>query len=106
MPEGSFSNGVYKVNDRKELKQRLGEIFQQSALVLAQEYFYTDFDFFSDVHLFDNDDYYILKKGDEIIAGIQANPVHWKIKSLPGASGKFLVNMHTAFPDLRKLSTQ
>ncbi|WP_439135750.1 RimK family protein [Pseudomaricurvus sp.] len=44
MPEGSFSNGVYKAADREALKQRLTELFQQSALVLVQEYLYTDFD--------------------------------------------------------------
>lgn len=44
MPEGSFSNGVYKAADRDALLQRLVELFQQSALVLVQEYLYTDFD--------------------------------------------------------------
>ncbi|GAB3097504.1 RimK family protein [Aestuariicella hydrocarbonica] len=44
MPEGSFSNGVYKAADRAALRQRLTELFQQSALVLVQEYLYTDFD--------------------------------------------------------------
>ncbi|MBU3069333.1 RimK family protein [Aestuariicella sp. G3-2] len=44
MPEGSFSNGVYKAADRDALRQRLVELFQQSALVLVQEYLYTDFD--------------------------------------------------------------
>lgn len=44
MPEGSFSNGVYKAADRSALRERLEELFQQSALVLVQEYLYTDFD--------------------------------------------------------------
>tara|TARA_R110000824_G_scaffold336_1_gene1719 strand:- start:137521 stop:138975 length:1455 start_codon:yes stop_codon:yes gene_type:complete len=44
MPEGSFSRGVFKVSNRKELKQRLNELFAESALVLAQEYLYTEFD--------------------------------------------------------------
>lgn len=44
MPEGSFSNGVYKAADRDALRLRLAELFQQSALVLVQEYLYTDFD--------------------------------------------------------------
>ena len=44
MPEGSFSKGVYKVNDRDELKQHLNELFKESALVLVQEYLYTEFD--------------------------------------------------------------
>ncbi len=44
MPEGSFSRGVFKVSNRDELKQRLTELFEESALVLAQEYLYTEFD--------------------------------------------------------------
>lgn len=44
MPEGAFSKGVYKVKDRVELKQNLTSIFSESALVLVQEYLYTDFD--------------------------------------------------------------
>lgn len=44
MPEGSFSRGVYKVNNRIELGERLEELFQETALVLAQEFMYTDYD--------------------------------------------------------------
>ncbi len=44
MPEGSFSSGVFKVNDAKELVLKLDEMFKVSALVLVQEYLYTDFD--------------------------------------------------------------
>jgi glutathione synthase/RimK-type ligase-like ATP-grasp enzyme len=44
MPEGSFSRGVFKVSSREELKQKLDELFLESALVLVQEYLYTEFD--------------------------------------------------------------
>ena len=44
MPEGSFSKGVFKVKDRQELQSRLAESFKESALMLAQEFLYTDFD--------------------------------------------------------------
>jgi len=44
MPEGSFSKGVFKVTNRQELKEKLAELFTYSALVLAQEYLYTEFD--------------------------------------------------------------
>ena len=44
MPEGSFSLGVFKVENRQELKTRLAELFADSALVLAQEFLYTEFD--------------------------------------------------------------
>ena len=44
MPEGSFSKGVFKVSNRDELKAKLTELFEFSALVLAQEYMYTEYD--------------------------------------------------------------
>jgi len=44
IPDGSFSRGIAKVNDRKELELKVEELFQKSALLLAQEFLYTDFD--------------------------------------------------------------
>ncbi|MGB4054888.1 MAG: carboxylate--amine ligase, partial [Porticoccaceae bacterium] len=44
MPEGSFSNGVFKATTRSELVERLDRLFETSALVLAQEYLFTDYD--------------------------------------------------------------
>lgn len=44
MPEGSFSRGVFKVKDRAELRDKLEVLLADSALVLAQEYLYTDYD--------------------------------------------------------------
>lgn len=44
MPEGSFSKGVFKVSSRDELHTKLEELLADSALVLAQEYLYTEFD--------------------------------------------------------------
>lgn len=43
-PEGSFSRGVFKVQTRRELKEKLGELLEHTSLVLVQEYLYTDFD--------------------------------------------------------------
>ncbi len=44
MPEGSFSRGVYKIRDRQELQQKVSELLESTALLLVQEYLYTDFD--------------------------------------------------------------
>jgi glutathione synthase/RimK-type ligase-like ATP-grasp enzyme len=44
IPDGSFSRGIVKVNNRQELDHKVSELFQQSALLLAQEFLYTDFD--------------------------------------------------------------
>ncbi|WP_444920017.1 RimK family protein [Microbulbifer sp. CnH-101-G] len=44
LPEGSFSRGVFKVDNREALIDKLRSLFKNSALVLAQEYLYTDYD--------------------------------------------------------------
>lgn len=44
MPESSFSRGVFKVSNDDELRAKLTSLLEQSALVLAQEYLKTDYD--------------------------------------------------------------
>lgn len=44
IPDGSFSRGIVKVHNRQELELKVEELFQKSALLLAQEFLYTDFD--------------------------------------------------------------
>ncbi|MBE01789.1 RimK family protein [Marinobacter lutaoensis] len=44
IPDGAFSRGVIKARDEAELASGLKSLFRQSALVLAQEYFYTEYD--------------------------------------------------------------
>jgi glutathione synthase/RimK-type ligase-like ATP-grasp enzyme len=44
IPDGSFSKGVFKVKTIEDLKKITEDLFKKTALLLAQEYFYTDFD--------------------------------------------------------------
>jgi glutathione synthase/RimK-type ligase-like ATP-grasp enzyme len=44
IPDGSFSRGIVKAESKEALDSSLTELFKQSALVLAQEYVYTDYD--------------------------------------------------------------
>lgn len=44
IPDGSFSRGVVKVESEAHFQRAAEELFRQSALLLAQEFFYTDFD--------------------------------------------------------------
>lgn len=44
IPDGSFSKGIFKVKNRDELVKVADELFKKSALLLAQEFLYTDFD--------------------------------------------------------------
>ena len=44
IPDGAFSQGVFKVNNPEEFDAKIQALFKKSALVLAQEFLYTDFD--------------------------------------------------------------
>jgi glutathione synthase/RimK-type ligase-like ATP-grasp enzyme len=44
IPDGSFSRGVVKVETPDALEKAAGELFQHSALLLAQKFVYTEFD--------------------------------------------------------------
>ena len=44
IPDGSFSRGVFKVNDRTDLLDMASKLFKSSDLLLAQEFLYTEFD--------------------------------------------------------------
>lgn len=44
IPNGAFSVGVMKAENREELTRQLQQLLEKSALVLAQEYLYTEYD--------------------------------------------------------------
>ncbi|MBI1206653.1 MAG: ATP-grasp domain-containing protein [Azospirillum sp.] len=44
IPDGSFSRGVYKVQNRGELEATAAGLFDESDVILAQEFMYTEFD--------------------------------------------------------------
>lgn len=100
---GSFKTKAFsRTNPKNQSVSRL-ENDEKPAVLNQIKSFYKGFHFFSDVHLFDNDQLFVLKKNGKIVAGIQANPVHWRIKNLPGLSGKFLLKTAAYIPGLKKL---
>lgn len=44
IPDGSFSRGIHKVEILEQLKSAADDLFQHTALVLAQEFMFTEFD--------------------------------------------------------------
>lgn len=44
IPDGAFSRGVVKVSNADELRKQAREYFKQSAIILLQEFLYTDYD--------------------------------------------------------------
>lgn len=101
---GTFTTTAFsRVNPKKSNRVSKIKAEEKEMVIDKIRSFYEDANFFSPVHLFDNDDFYVLKENNQIIAGIQANPVSWKIKSLPGFSGKLLLKYAHKIPRLKKL---
>ncbi|MBK2027308.1 RimK family protein [Allofrancisella guangzhouensis] len=44
IPDGSFSKGVKKASTIEELQKTLENMFQQSSIIIAQKYYFTEFD--------------------------------------------------------------
>lgn len=44
VPDGSFSQGVFKIESRAQFDERALQLFKSSELILAQEFLYTEFD--------------------------------------------------------------
>jgi len=49
-------------------------------------------------YLFYQNNYFVLKKNNEIVAGLQATRVKWSIKYLPGISGKIMLHLLPVLP--------
>lgn len=72
------------------LRQRVEGQYAQHSLVCTE-------------HLFYKDNFFVAEHDGRIIAGLQANPVQWRIKHLPGLSGKILIRVLPLIPYLRRL---
>lgn len=44
IPDGSFSRGIFKANNRREVFEITNKLFKESEIILAQEFLYTEFD--------------------------------------------------------------
>ena len=88
IPEGSFSRGVYKAEDRTSLTRIATKLFKESDLILAQEFLYTAFDwrigilgrkpFYACKYLMSRDHWQIVKHesdGRHVEGGFETLPV-------------------------------
>lgn len=65
--------------------------------------FYSDYSFFSTDYSFFGDRYYVLKEGDEIIAGVSAIPSVYKVYDIPGIWGWVIMKVLPKTPYFRRL---
>lgn len=100
---GSFKTTAFsRVNPKNKFVERIKSEDKSEVLKLVSS-FYDSFQFFTTASLFLADNYFVLRVDGEIVCGIQANPVQWKIKSLPGLSGRILIKIAPYIPRIRKL---
>jgi hypothetical protein len=65
--------------------------------------YYKDYSFFSTDYSFYGDKYYVLKEGDEIIAGVSAIPSVYKVYDVPGIWGWVMMSVLPKTPYFRRL---
>jgi hypothetical protein len=65
--------------------------------------FYRDYSFFTTEYAFYGDKYYVLKEGDEIIAGVCAIPTSYKVYDVPGIWGWVMMKVLPGTPYYRRL---
>ena len=65
--------------------------------------YYRDYSFFSIDHSFYDDRYYVLKEGDEILAGVSAIPSVYKVYNMPGIWGWVIMSVLPKMPYFRRL---
>ena len=65
--------------------------------------YYKEYSFFSTDYAFYGDKYYVLKEGDEIIAGVSAIPSAYKVYEIPGIWGWVMMSILPKMPYFRRL---
>ena len=77
VPDGSFSQGVFKVEDRRQLEEVTARLFKESELILAQEFLYTEFDWRVGV----------LNREPLFVSQYFMSKKHWQIVKYDGKGG-------------------
>ncbi len=101
---GAFETKIYSRYKPKKSSNvfRIKENEKEEVLNSIRD-FYKDYSLFSDVHIFEKDNFFVLKENGKIVCGIQLNPSHWIIKKLPGKRGRFLIKTLPYTPIIRRI---
>jgi hypothetical protein len=87
-------------SDPRVTKLREEEKADMESLLLD---YYKDYSFFSSDYSFFGDRYYVLKEGDEIVAGVCAIPSVYKVYDVPGIWGWVMMKVLPKAPFFRRL---
>jgi hypothetical protein len=86
--------------DKRVVKLSVNEKERMELLLLE---YYRNYSFFSLENAFFGDRYYVLKEGDEIIAGVSAIPSVYKVYEVPGIWGWVMMSVLPKAPYFRRL---
>ena len=87
-------------SDPRVVKLRDDEKEKMESLLLE---YYKEYSFFSTEYSFYGGRYYVLKEGDEIIAGVSAIPSVYKVYDIPGIWGWVMMTILPGAPYFRRL---
>jgi len=87
-------------SDKRVVKLRSEE---KTRMVSLLSEYYRDYSFFSTEYAFYEDRYYVLKEGDEIIAGVSAIPSVYKVYDVPGIWGWVMMKVLPKTPYYSRL---
>jgi hypothetical protein len=82
---------------------KLNSVAEKKIMETNLKDFYRDYSFFNTDYCFYGDNYYVLKEGGEIIAGVNALPSVYKIYDIPGVWGWVMMNVLPKSPYYKKL---
>jgi hypothetical protein len=94
----SFSRLRPKHSDKVE---QIREKDKEQVMALLQKY-YSDHTLFFTEPVFKNNDYYVIKEGDRVVAGIQTYPVRWKIMDFGSSFANLIMKGLTHIPWVKK----
>ena len=106
--EGFRSVAILKTFIFRRYSPRINPRFRQLALSQIPEICrllertYAKYTFRTFAHIGYQTNYFVLQEGDEIIAGIQANPVCWQFLNMPGLGGWAMMHLLPALSITRR----
>ena len=75
---------------------------EKTALITRLKHYYRNHVFTTFTKIGYQDNYFVLKENNEIIAGVQANPVCWNFSSMPGNVGWLMMHIFPLFSVTRR----
>lgn len=91
-----------RLRPRKSARIEQVEEGEREAILNQIREHYKDFTLFYSSSIFKSDDYYMIKEGGRMVAGVQTYPIDWKIVDYGSPMANYLVKLLTRIPWVSK----